>query len=74
MAKQKVKVLGQDFETVGELIEALSQLPANTPLNPFGSSNAILFYITKDHRAYLDENYDWIEDEATMEELEDQLQ
>ena len=73
MANQKVKVLGQDFKTVGDLIEALSKLSASTPLNPFGSSNAILFYITKDNRAYLDENYDWIEDEATIEELEKQL-
>ena len=27
-----------------------------------------------ERKVILDENYDWIEDEATMEELEDQLQ
>lgn len=75
MAKQKkVTLLGQNFETVGELMEALSKLPPETPLNPFGSSNALLFYIKKDKRAYLDEDYDWIEDEDIYNELEDQIE
>lgn len=55
-------------------MEALSKLPPETPLNPFGSSNALLFYIKKDKRAYLDEDYSWIEDEDIYNELEDQIE
>lgn len=68
----KVKLLGYGFSTVGELQKALSKLPANTPLDPFGSTESMLYYVSGDKRAYLDEAYDWLSDDE-MDSLEEQL-
>ena len=67
-----IVLLGQNFSTVGELRDALEQLPADTPLAPFGSSSTLLIYVKNENQAYLDEDFDWL-DEDDYEELEDQL-
>ena len=67
-----IVVLGQGFSTVGELMDALSQLSPDTPLTPFGSGSTVLFYVKSEDQAYLDDNFDWLDDES-YEELDSQL-
>lgn len=67
-----ITLAGKNFETVGQLTEALSKLNPDTPLNPFGSSSAVLFYSKTDDRAYLDEDYSWL-NENDYEDLDSQI-
>ena len=62
-----VQIISGGFTTVGELIDALSQLPRNTFLTPFGDQTAVLAYDAANNSAYLDsENF--IEEEFEINE------
>ena len=52
--------------TVGDLIDALSKIPRNTTIYPFGSSSVSLAYDKDKYIAYLDET-DWIDDKMENE-------
>ena len=64
-----MKVLTKNISTVGQLVRALSQLPADIVLYPFGSESAHLVYDEKNEQAYIDEDFSWADDEELDEEL-----
>lgn len=64
-----MKLICKNIKTVGQLQNALSQLPSDTILNPFGSENASLVYDKKNEIAYIDEDFSWAEDEELDIEL-----
>ena len=67
-----IKVLGYDFATVGDLMNALSNLDPDTPLYPFGTDRATLIYVNDEETAYLDDNFDWLS-ESEFDELWSQI-
>jgi len=68
-----MKVITRDISTVGQLKDALSTLPSETILFPFGSSVAHLVYDEENKQAYIDENFDWIDNDDVYESLEEEL-
>ena len=52
-----VQVLLKNVNTTGQLVKALSQLPSDTVIHPFGSEKCKLIYSPKDGQAYLDEDF-----------------
>lgn len=50
-----IKVVLNDIQNVGDLIDALSKLPKDTQITPFGSPNTVLAYDADNKVAYLDE-------------------
>lgn len=64
-----MKLITKNISTVGQLQRALSQLPPDTALNPFGSEDAALVYDKKNEIAYIDEDFSWAEDEELDNEL-----
>ena len=53
--------------TVNDLIDALSALPGDAKIDPFGEYEVALAYDDKENRAYIDSR-DWIEDFVESEE------
>ena len=73
-----MRILLENISTVGELKRALSEIPDDTFINPFGSPNCKLAYDKANKIAYLDEDIDdecWnINDECmTFEEYKDSI-
>lgn len=67
-----VQLLCKRVTTVGELVKALSQLPSDASISPFGSESCKLVYKEKENRAYLDEDLTDILTEEEYTQLEDQ--
>lgn len=64
MGDVKAKVLVKRISTVGQLVKALSQLPNDTLISPFGSETAKLVYKESENRVYIDEDFsDFDEDD-----------
>lgn len=58
------RVILENIENTGELARALSELPCDTPLSPFGSSNCKLVYDDNKKVAYIDEDFSFAEEEG----------
>lgn len=69
-----IQLLLKNINTTGQLAKALSQLPPETTIQPFGSEDCILIYRPSEECAYLDEDFSWLNDEdyEALSELEDQ--
>lgn len=52
-----MKVITKNISTVGQLMKALSKLPSDALLNPFGSECAHLVFDEKKNQAYIDEDF-----------------
>ena len=59
---QKI-MLAENIDNVGQLIDALNQMPADTKISPFGSGQSKLVYIPNDNIAYLDEDLSFLEED-----------
>ena len=63
------KVIGQGYAGIVEnkepqkIMLALNQMPADTKISPFGSSQSKLVYIPNDNIAYLDEDLSFLEED-----------
>ena len=66
-----VKLLLKNISTTGQLAKALSQLPPDTVIYPFGSDSCRLIYKESEETAYLDEDFGFLSEED-YESLEDQ--
>lgn len=64
-----MKVITKNINTVGQLMKALSKLPSDAVLNPFGSECAHLVFDEKNNQAYIDEDFSWADNEELDEEL-----
>ncbi|MCR5168601.1 MAG: hypothetical protein K6C13_15520 [Oscillospiraceae bacterium] len=51
-----MEIILQNIETVGDIIDALSKLPRNTEITPFGDPDAMFVYDKENNRLYLDNN------------------
>lgn len=58
-----IQVLLKNITTTGQLAKALSQLPPDTVINPFGAEGCKLIYKPSEERAYIDEDFSWLSDE-----------
>ena len=68
-----MKVITKNISTVGQLKEALSSLPSDAKLFPFGSAVAHLVYDEANEQAYIDESFDWIDNDEEYAALEEDL-
>lgn len=66
-----MELIAENFTTVGELIDALSKLPADTSLTPFGDEDAALVYDKDEKVAYLD-NMTYFEENEMLPERDDE--
>lgn len=64
-----MKLITKNISTVGQLAKALSQLPPDTTIQPFGSEDAALVYDKESEIAYIDEDFSWAEDDELDDEL-----
>lgn len=64
-----MKVVTKNISTVGQLMKALSKLPSDAVLYPFGAECAHLVFDEKNNQAYIDEDFSWADDEELDEEL-----
>ena len=53
----KTILLTDNISTTGQLVAALSKLPPDTAIAPFGSPDSKLIYREYEGRAYLDEDF-----------------
>ena len=58
------RVILENIDYTGDLAKALSELPPDTPLNPFGSTDCKLVYDDKAKIAYIDEDFSFAEEEG----------
>ena len=49
-----MEILLQNINNVGELADALSKLPRDTQITPFGDENTTLVYDKENKRLYMD--------------------
>ena len=49
-----MKVLLQNINNTGDIIDALIKLPRDTQITPFGDENTTLVYDEKNKRLYMD--------------------
>lgn len=68
----KLLALASDINNVGDLIKMLQTIPADTEINPVGMEPYYV-YSEKDEMLYVDEVFDWIEDEQECEDLYEQI-
>lgn len=68
----KLLALSSEVKNVGDLIKILQQVPEDTEINPVGM-DAYYVYSEKDERIYIDELFDWIEDEKESNDLYAQI-
>ena len=61
--KNDAKLILKRISTVGQLAKALSQLPPDTEIAPFGSGDARLVYKESEGRAYIDEDFSFLSEE-----------
>lgn len=66
------KLIASGFISVGELIDALQQLPRNTLCTPTGNDNVCLAYDPDTKTAYLDDQ-NWLEENEILETIEEGL-
>ena len=59
----KLKLITDNISTVKDLYNGLAKLPMNTGLSPFGSSDCQLIYDEENKVAYIDDNFDFLEEE-----------
>ena len=64
-----IQLLVKNIKTTGQLAKALSQLPPDTELFPFGSESCLLIYKKSTETAYIDEDFSFLSDED-LEELD----
>ena len=57
-----MQILLQNINNVGDLVDALTKIPRNTQISPFGDENATLAYDAANNRVYLD-NDDFLDEE-----------
>ena len=50
-----MKILVENLSTVGELKEALKDIPDNAVCNPFGAIDCVVAYDKDDNTLYIDE-------------------
>ena len=62
-----MKLIIEKIGTVGQLQRALSNLPQDAILHPFGSSISRLVFNDEENIAYIDEDFEWCEDEIKGE-------
>lgn len=58
-----MKVILEEIKTTGDLADALSKLPRNTKISPFGSTICRLIYDENNKRAYIDEDFSWSDED-----------
>jgi hypothetical protein len=58
-----MNIILKNISNVGELTEALSKLPPETGISPFGSENCKLVYDEENKVAYIDEDFGFLEEE-----------
>jgi hypothetical protein len=66
-----MELIAENFTTVGELIDALKKLPADTNITPFGDQDAALIYDKEGKTAYLD-NMTYFEEKEMLPERDDE--
>lgn len=49
-----MKIILENISNVGDLVEALSTIPKETKIHPFGEIGSVLAYDEKEKRAYID--------------------
>lgn len=59
--KRNLKLIAGEINTVGDIINALKLLPPDTKISPYGSANANIIYDEDKERAYIDEDFSWLE-------------
>lgn len=64
------RVLLENVSNVGDLVEALSKLPPETNISPFGSGECMLVYDEEEGNSYIDENFSWALEEYGPEWFE----
>ncbi len=67
-----IKLLAKNISTVGQLAKALSQLPPDTALYPFGSEMTSLIYKPGEEMAYIDDDFCYLSEEDAKA-LKDQM-
>ena len=58
-----MNIILKNINNVGELAEALSELPPETELYPFGSEDCKLVYDKENKIAYIDEDFGFLEED-----------
>lgn len=66
-----MKVILTEINNTGDLAKALSELPPDTKLSPFGSAMCKLLYDEEDGRAYIDEDFSFLDDDFDDDDEED---
>lgn len=64
-----VKIIMNEINNTGDLAKALSELPSDTVLYPFGSMMCKLVYDEENKQAYIDEDLSFMDDDD--DDLED---
>lgn len=57
-----IQILCENISNTGELAKALLTMPLDTGITPFGSPNCKLVYDSTNKVAYIDDNFDFLEE------------